>query len=97
MQHLVHPGRLEALIPGLTVREGHINSPIHPAPPTGQKINSSRDVKAANLYFLKKAAVCVFEKNIYNNYKLQRYSVYCHRGVKKQENIHILMAGITEF
>lgn len=44
VQHLVHPGRLEALIPGSTVKEGYINSPVQPAPRTGQKINSFRDV-----------------------------------------------------
>ena len=30
-------------------------------------------------------------------YTTQRYSVYCHRGVKKPENIHIQEAGIREF
>lgn len=28
---------------------------------------------------------------------VQRYSAYCHRVVKKQENIYIQEAGIKEF
>lgn len=30
-------------------------------------------------------------------FKTQTYSLYCHRGEKKQENIHFKVAGIRAF